>query len=68
MPFKKLGGGVAEVLGMICVLEGVGVGTASKIESRIIIIIIIIIIIMITIIIIPYYKKRNSDYGAECFL
>ena len=45
-----MGGGVAEVLGMICVLEGVGVGTASKTESRIIIIKIMIII--------PYYKKK----------
>ena len=55
MPFKILGGGATEVLGMICVLEEVGVGTASKTESRIIIKIIIIIIIII---IIPYYKKK----------
>ena len=46
-----MGGGVAEALGMICVLEGVGVGTASKTESRII-------IIKIIMIIIPYYKKK----------
>ena len=44
MPFKISGGGVTEVLGIICVLEGVGVGTASKTES--------------IIIIIPYYKKK----------
>jgi len=45
LPFKISGGGATEVLGIICVLEGVGVGTASKTES-------------IIIIIIPYYKKK----------
>lgn len=40
-----MGGGVTEVLGIICVLEGVGVGTASKTES-------------IIIIIVPYNKKK----------